>query len=262
MRFVKTPEEIARLRGIYQTPRFLNSRVLSVQFETDPAVIAALLPPPLEPTARPLASVSVSEFGASNCVGPFNGASLNVAARYGDLEGMYCVAMPMSTDIAIMFGRELYGEPKKQARIRLERSGNHVTGTVERYGVTYIELHADLTDTGEPGRREGSTFHYKYLHSADGLGFDFDPLLVHIRTDSIFHKLERGAGEVIFRESVHDPVVDIPVVRVLGAAYTEGAVHTFGRTLTRVGPEAFLPYSFGKIDAMDVLAGVGMVTTG
>ena len=261
MRYVKSPAEVERLRAIYAEPRFLDSRGLSVQFETDPAVIAALLPPPLEPAARPLASVSVSEFAASNCVGPFNGASVTVAARYGDLEGMYCVTMPMTTDAAIIFGRELYGEPKKQARIHLEQTGDHVTGTVERYGLTYIELHADLTETGEPGQREGSTFHFKYLHRADGAGFDFDPVLVHIRSDVIIRRLRRGPGEIILRESVHDPVIDIPVVRVLGAAYTEGEVHTFGRTIARVDAEAFLPYAFGKIDAMEVLAEVGTLVT-
>lgn len=254
MRFVKTADELARLRAIYREPRFLDSRVLSLSFETTAEAVRALLPPPLEPADRPLASATVMEFRASNCVGPFLGASMNVRARYGNMEGNYCVTMPMSTDIAIMFGRELYGEPKKQARITLEREGRQVTGRVERYGVQYIELAATLDETGAAGHGEGSTFHYKYLHSADGLGFDFDPLLIHIRTESRWTLLERGRGALTFRDSPHDPVADIPIVSVLGASYTEGEVATFGRTLCRVDPEAFLPYSFGKIDAMDLLA--------
>ncbi len=259
MRYVKTPEDIARLRAIYAEPQFLQSRVLAVQFETAPEVVAAVLPPPLQPAARPLASVSVMDFAASNCVGPFAGASLTVRARYGDLEGGYCVTMPMNTDSAIVFGRELYGEPKRQARISLTRTGADVTGTVERFGVTYIELHAGLTEQHTPQPAEGSTFHFKYTHRADGLGFDTDPLLLHIRSRTVLRHLERGTGSITFRELVHDPVVDFPIMRVLGATYTEGDVFTYGRTLTSVPAEEFLPYAFGKIDAMDVL---GVVPVG
>src|SRR5581483_10614116 len=85
MRYVKQLDEIARLRAIYAAPAFLDSRVLSVQFETTPETIAALLPPPLEPADRSLAAVTVMEFGASNCVGPFAGASVTVRARFRDL---------------------------------------------------------------------------------------------------------------------------------------------------------------------------------
>ena len=44
-------------------------------------------------------------------------------ARYQGIEANYCLAMPMSTDVAIIFGRELFGEPKKQGRVRLESDG-------------------------------------------------------------------------------------------------------------------------------------------
>jgi len=40
------------------------------------------------------------------------------------IEASYCLAMPMSTDVAIIFGRELFGEPKKQGRVSLESDGD------------------------------------------------------------------------------------------------------------------------------------------
>jgi acetoacetate decarboxylase len=251
MRFVRGSEEISDLMRRWAEPAFLDSRVLSIAFETDPALIAAVLPPGLEPEKPGIASVFVATFGASNCVGPFDGAALNVRARHGDIPGNYCVTMPMSTDTAIIFGRELYGEPKKLARIALQREGNRVTGTVERPGITYIRLTADLTEQGESGEGEGSTFHVKFTPRADGSGLDGDPLLIHVRSRSVVRHQERGTGTVEFAESPTDPVADFPVRRVLSASYTEGDTFTFGRTLARLDPVAFLPYAFGKMDPMD-----------
>src|SRR6266567_5969092 len=109
-RFVRPANEVRDLLRRYAEPAFLDARVVSVAFETDPEVIAAVLPPPLEPDGSNIATAFVGMFGRSNCVGAFNGGALNVRARYGDVRGVYCVTMPMSTDTAIIFGRELYGE--------------------------------------------------------------------------------------------------------------------------------------------------------
>ena len=43
-RYVKTPEQIARLQRALAEPAFLRSRTLAVSFETDREVIAELLP--------------------------------------------------------------------------------------------------------------------------------------------------------------------------------------------------------------------------
>src|SRR5215216_4758174 len=114
-RYVKSPGEIARIQALFAAPIFSDSRVLGIQFETTAEFIATVLPPGLEPDERSLASAWVGSFGSSNCVGPFAGAGVNVRARHGDLVGQYCLTMPMSTDAAIIFGRELYAEPKKLA---------------------------------------------------------------------------------------------------------------------------------------------------
>ncbi len=52
----------------------------------------------------------------SNCVGDYCGGAIYVAARHEGVEGDYVLAMYMDADPAIIFGRDLFGEPKKQAR--------------------------------------------------------------------------------------------------------------------------------------------------
>jgi acetoacetate decarboxylase len=257
LRYVKSPEEVRRLQAIYAAPDFLKTKALSISFETDPEVQRAILPPPLQPADRPLVSVGVFEIGESNCVGAFNGGSINVACKHNGVEGNYCVTMPMDTDFAVIFGRELYGEPKKVATARLQRTGNRFRGTIERYGVTYIELEAEMTaDLDALPSTASEHFYFKYLPSPDGLGFDSKPKLVQISHRGKLDVVQTGTGTVTFRESPHDPVVDIPIVNVLEAVYSEGETHTSGKIVAEVDPEAFLPYMFGKLDDLTVGAGV------
>ncbi|MDO8614580.1 MAG: acetoacetate decarboxylase family protein [Dehalococcoidia bacterium] len=253
MRLVKTTEEIRRIQSIYSRCHFLGVRTLTVFFETSPEAVAALLPPPLEPAEEPLGTAWVADVGNSNCVGPFQGAALYVRARYGDITGNYCITMPMSTPEAVTFGRELYGEPKKLAKIIFEQQDEHVWGSAERHEVRYLSLRGRMTEAAPTGRQEASSFFFKFCPRADGLGFDAPPQLIHVTADVSTEVAKRGRGEIVFRESPHDPVADLPVRQVLSALYTEGHIYTSGRVLCEVDAEAFLPYAFSKVDAFDLV---------
>ena len=254
MRFVKTADELQAIRAIFAQPHFMATRSLTVLFETTPEAVKALLPPPLEPTPEAAGSAWIGDIGNSNCVGPFMGGALYLRARYGDLVGNYCVTMPMSTDAAVAFGRELYGEPKKLAKIVFESQGEHVWGSAERYDIRYLSLRGRMEGPGPTGRHQSSTFHFKYLPRPDGSGFDHPPLLVHITAEVNVEAAQRGRGELVLRDSPHDPVADIPVTQVIEAIYTEGVSYTSGKILCEVDPEAFLPYAFGNMDSMDLIA--------
>ncbi len=247
-RYVKSADEIRSLLRLHAEPAFLGRHGLSIQFETDPEFVRAVLPPPLVPADRPLAAVGISSFRASNCVGPFDGGAITVRCRYGDLDGQYCITMPMSTDTAVIYGRELYAEPKKLAAVALERDGAHARGTVTRHDIAYIVLDAELSEAVPDADSEVNNFYFKYTIAADGSGLDHDPLLVCVRTESTVRNAMRGAGAIRFAASPHDPVADIPVRRVLGAVWSEGDTFTHGRTLGSVPAEQFLPYAFAKMD--------------
>jgi acetoacetate decarboxylase len=157
--------------------------------------------------------------------------------------------MPMSTDAALIFGRELFGEPKKQACAALSLDGNLVRGSVARYGIEYMSLEAGLR---EPEKITGPThlrrFHFKFMHAAGGRGLEFDPIVVMAEFRNELRLLRRGAGKVTFRPSHHDPVSEIEIVEMREASYAEGDLYAKARRLTTVPAEKFLPYSFQNID--------------
>src|SRR5262245_42173630 len=98
-RFVKTPEELAQYMKALERGQFLETRRLSATFETDPEVIAELLPPPLQPTDRAWVDVSIGQTRRANC-GPYDGGFVNVHCQHDGIRGSYSVAMAMNADSA------------------------------------------------------------------------------------------------------------------------------------------------------------------
>ncbi len=249
-RYVKTPEQLAEFSRAYSNPIFAKSRGLSITFETDPEIVRELLPLPLEPAEKPLATVGVSRCGQSNCVGVFDGGSINLACTFNGEPGLYCVTMPMSTDTAIMFGRELFAEPKKQAQVQLLESENEVRGTITRHSITYIELVGSFDSPLEPSGTSGTAYHYyfKYLPAANGIGLAADPELIRVTHQRQSHEMRQGTGQIIFRESQHDPVIDIPVLSTGPAVFSLGETSTSAEVVATVPAEQFLPYAHAKTD--------------
>lgn len=243
--FVRTSDEIDRIQERMRQNRFLDARQLSVRYLTDPDVVERVLPPGLEPTDEPLVEVDVVDVGRSNCVGPFAGGGLYVRARHDGTVGDYCLAMPMSTDAAIIWGRELFGEPKKRADVELERDGDAVTGRISRHGETLVEIDATMETERTVDADPQSVFHYKYLPDVTGSGFQFDPTLVRVVFETDLHRFETGTGSVRLATTDHDPFGEIPVKEILGVSYSVADLSSSQENLTTVDPQAFLPYAYG-----------------
>jgi acetoacetate decarboxylase len=247
--WVKSPEQIRKIEDVLARPAFLEGRTLTVTYLTRPEIIRQLLPPPLEPVGEPLVSVGVGTFGSSNCVGAFDGGWVDVRAKYSGIEASYCLAMPMSTDVAIIFGRELFGEPKKQARVRLESDGDVTRGIVERHGIPFFSVEARLTENlPVNGPAQSDRFHFKFMHAADGRGLEFDPVIVHAHFETTVRAMRRGEGKVIFKPSHHDPLSELEILEFRGAVYMEGDVYANAKRVGTVDAKRFLPYAFQNID--------------
>jgi len=66
-------------------------------YETDPDVIAAVLPPPLEPSDQPLVRVTVASVDLGRGLPPFGAGTFAVQARHEGTVGNYPLVMPMTT---------------------------------------------------------------------------------------------------------------------------------------------------------------------
>ena len=143
-RWVTTPEQLREAEARYTSPKDSGLVAHSVQhfYETDPGVVAELLPPPLSPSERPEVWVSIGHMPDID----LGVAQVAAACRYGNEDGWYCLHLPMSTEAAVVGGRERYGENKKIADIRFNRDGDHIEAGVTRYGITYLEFVGDTVE--------------------------------------------------------------------------------------------------------------------
>ena len=245
MGYVKTPEEIDRLEQALRAPRFVNAEKLTVEFLTDAATVERILPPGFTPAERPSVAVTIGRW-QSNCVGDFAGGAIYVAARWGELEGGYVLAMWMDSDKATLYGRDLHGEPKKLARSTLRRGPRRAPGHIERDGVRLVELSAELTTELEPSEHERVGFNVKARPAADGHGLEDDAIVTCVVNREMRRLHLEGEGSIRLTGTVHDPVDELEVVEVVRATYVESDAAATNRRVGTIPADDYLPYFHGR----------------
>lgn len=260
MGFVKSNEEIAK--GALETFDFFDAEILTVLWETKPEIVERLLPPPLKPAEKPIVYAYVANFPRTNWGEPYLEAALFLRAIFNGTEGSYCLAMPVTDDIALIGGRETFGFPKKIGAIELNREGNYVNGWSERHGVRFFELKATLSgkfNTQDAQDIFGHVFvpeannvfyNFKHFSSPDWNTFDYNPRLVKEDVKVRQRKsMEIGEAQVLLQPSDYDPWIEVEIVRVFGAVHTKSDFSMQkANVVAEVDPATFTPYAFMKID--------------
>lgn len=251
LRYVKSLEQVRRAQAA--DPEFLPSTVRSIRavYETDPAVAAALIPRPLEPAE---AEICVTCSHVAMHLSPeftFEIGSMifGVRARFEGVDGIYLVTMPMTAEAAVIGGRETYGEPKKIAAIDFDWGEDEIGVKVSRQGITYVEMRGRLGDSIGPRQFVEHAYCFKAFPSCEkGRDFDTDPLLVRLEWQHDHSLVRRMNGEITLRESPLDPLVDVPVRRLLRMEYEEGKTRSNGTALRPVPGEWLLPFMHQRYD--------------
>jgi len=260
--YVKSYKDL--MKNSRPTSDFIDAEMLTFAWETDPEVIARLLPPPLKPTSRPLAAGFIAYYPKTNFSAPYHECGLFLRASYKGEEGYYCLAMPVTDDMAMAGGREAWGYPKKMANIVMSREGDTLSGYAERHGIKFLQVKATLTGkvnndnaglnvmraTGinPDGEFSDKVFLFKHSPSPDPRKiFDYPPLLVEGVTRFRPKTFKWAEMDVELTPSAFDPWSEVPVKRMLGGFYTVGdnsMLH--GRVLKKINQLEFLPYAFVK----------------
>jgi acetoacetate decarboxylase len=259
MGFVKSKEEMTNLYR--ETYDFYDVETLTVLWDTKPEIVERLLPPPLKPAKRPLAFSYIANFPNTNFGVSYSGSSLYLRAEFDGEEGSYCLSMPVTNDMAMVGGREVFGYPKKIARIEFNHGVDTVEGWVERHGVRFFEVKANMTGqfnvddaqeiVAEVFRPDVNpvSYNFKYFPAPEGSGFDYNPRLVREEVQVRTKSIELGTAEIVLRSSDQDPWLEVEVVRVLGAMFTRSDNSMLkGKVVAEADPAAFAPYALLKVD--------------
>ena len=107
MSFVKTYEEI--VGNSPASGDFYDAEMLTLVWETTPEAIAKLLPPPLKPAQKPVMLAFVANYPSTNFSLPYQESALLIRASFEGQKGFYCLSMPVTNDMAMAGGREIWG---------------------------------------------------------------------------------------------------------------------------------------------------------
>jgi len=262
MGFVKTFEQI--MANTRTSADFYDAQMLTVFWETKPEIIARLLPPPLKPAAHPVAMAFAAYYPRTNFDVTYWETALFVRASYNGEEGGYCLAMPVTNDIAMAGGREVFGFPKKMADIHFKKEGDVVEGWTERRGVRFMELRAKLTGKfndpaaqdllmsagmNEDGSIRAISYNFKHFPAPEVGALDYNPRLVKQETILRPKEIQFGEAEIVLKPSDYDPWAEVEVVKILGAMYSRGDNSMVGgKVVAEVGLMEFAPFAFLKWD--------------
>lgn len=252
VRYVKSLEEVKK--SAEANPEFLDSTVRSIRcvYETDPEVATAVVPKPLEPAFDPQVCLTFSHVAmhiSPELTIEIGSTIFGVKCVYDGVEGVYLLTMPMTTEQAVVPGRETYGEPKKIARIDFEKQGDRVRAAVQRMGLTYLSAEGRVAEALGPRDFVEHAYCFKAFPSCEkGRSFDQDPLLVRLEWQHRQSGAWRFDGEVRLGESPFDPVADLPVRRIVRLEYEEGHTESNGKVLRPVPGEWLLPFLHQRYD--------------
>jgi acetoacetate decarboxylase len=206
---------------------FRNVSILTVAWRTEPAAIARLLPPPLEPTgdvvlAHIYAMPDVDFIGTAHECNVMFGARLVQPDQ--TIEGGYSAGLYLDSDAGVAHGREVHGQPKKMAALKLETRGDLIVAEVERNGITILTGTMPYKQRAVEHSRISRHFdfaeniNYKLIPHIDGTPA-IRQLTARRLTDVRVHECWTGPSTVELRPNAQAPVWRLPVIEPLEGYY-------------------------------------------
>ncbi len=233
----------------------LKNTVRSVRavYETDREVALAMLPRPLVAADNPevfLQFAHVAMHVSEERTVEIGALTVGINCTYEGTPGAYCFHMAMEGETVVTSGRERFGEPKKIAETSFTKDGDHVNATCARHGITYFEIEGDIgAESDLPKSFEEYLYCYKGLPSIDTPGqFDGDVFLTRLNWKRNYTTRRSMNGSIRLHESAYDPLIDIPVRRIVSMEYVEGATMTSGQILRTVPGDYIAPFWIGRYD--------------
>jgi len=253
IRYGARPPEERRNREVEAVSRQIWTQAVTAVFETDPGLIAEVLPPPLEPADVATARLRIATVDMGTGLKPFGAGWFGVRCKHGSTEGEYALFMPMTTEQATIGGRETFGEPKKIADVTLQLDGDRVAAWIERMGFRIADLSGQLGDELPGYEKDKVDFYFKLSPNPDGVGLDGDPPFVYCHRHESARAIRRIDGELKLMESPLDPLADFPVQRIVSMEYAEISGTQRGEIVGTVPADDLLPYVHQRYDDLSVL---------
>lgn len=225
--------------------RFIDREFLVITYETDPELIRAALPEPLEPIENPIVHYEWIRMPDSSGFGSYTESGLVIPARLHGEDVNFVCQMYLDDDPPIAAGREIWGFPKKYAHPKLEIVKDTLTGTLEYAGQlvamgTMGYKHESMASHWDVTRATLSKtqINLKMIPGVDG-HLEICQLVAINLIDIVVKGSWIGPGRLHLVPHVNAPVADFPVRKMIGAHhFLADLTLPFGRVVHDYNKEA------------------------
>jgi acetoacetate decarboxylase len=194
-----------------------------VCWRSEQAAIERLLPPPLQPTGE-VVLAHIYQMPDTDFVGSAYECNVMVGARLRHdgvtVEGGYSTGLYLDSDVGVAHGREVHGQPKKLASLKLEARGDLIVAQVERNGIAILTATLPYkqraVDPAEMRRHFDFTenINYKVIPNIDGTPA-IRQLTARRLADVEVFECWAGPCTVELRPNAQAPVFRLPVIEPL-----------------------------------------------
>jgi acetoacetate decarboxylase len=203
--------------------RFVDREYMVISYETDPDIIRAQLPEPLEPIDTPLVHYEWISMPDSSGFGKYTESGVVIPCRFNGEEVNFVAQMYLDDDPPIAAGREIWGFPKKYAHPKLEIVKDTLTGTLS-YASQLVAMgtmaykHESMAGNGVKTTAvlSKTQVNLKLIPGVDGKP-GICQLVAYNLIDITVKGSWIGPGRLHLIPHVNAPVADLPVRHIVGA---------------------------------------------
>ena len=204
--------------------RFIKREYLIIYYESDPDVIRAALPEPLEPAPGNIVYYEWMKMPDSSGFGDYEESGTGIPALYHGEPCNFSAQMYLDDEPPVSGGREIWGFPKKWGVPRLKVIKDTLTGTLFYDDIpvaigTMTYKHRSLAnqlDTVRDGIARLNV-NLKLIPDVDGSGMKIAQLVGYNLTDITVHEAWEGEARLHLIPHVNCRVADFPVKKIVRA---------------------------------------------
>ena len=205
--------------------RFVNREYFIIIYESDPELIRAAVPEPLEPDSSNQVFYEWIQMPDSSGFGDYCESGVVIPCKYKGEPMNYVAQMYLNDDPPIAAGREIWGFPKKWAHPKLEVVEDTLTGTLVYAGQqvamgTMVYKHESQARNPEKTLASlGKTqCNLKIIPDVDGKPA-IAQLVAYNLTEFTVKGSWTGAARLHLVPHVNAPVADLPIRRIVGGRH-------------------------------------------
>ena len=202
--------------------RFVGREFLIITYRTDPDLLRAVVPEPLE-IGEPLVHYEFIRMRDSTGFGDYTESGQVIPVSYQGQKGGYTLAMYLDDHPPIAGGRELWGFPKKLASPKLEVHTDTLIGTLD-YGPIRVATgtmgykHRELDHAAELKRLQAPNFLLKIIPHVDGTARICELVRYYLQ-DIKLDGAWSGPASLELAAHALAPVAALPVLEIVEARH-------------------------------------------